>query len=263
VLLALNALVFTLMGLQLPAVLKGLGDFGAGELCIWALLLTGAVVAIRFVWMFPATWLPRRLIPGLAKRDPMPSVGTIIVLGWTGMRGIVSLATALALPVTLANGETFVERPLIIFLSYAVILLTLVIPTITLPPLLRYLKLEDGDEGQDDEVKARIAMARAASGHLSRLREGKAYSETVLSEVARRYQRQLDRIVPNLEPNAYSAINLPDQQSRSLMLELFESERSVLHELRSHGELYDEVYHRLGEELDLEALRVRRNMRPI
>lgn len=262
-LLTLNALVFTLIGLQLPTVLNGLGDFRPSELCIWALVLTAAVVAIRFLWVFPASWLPRTLISGLAKRDPMPPVGAIIVLGWTGMRGIVSLATALALPVTLANGEVFMERPLIIFLAYAVILLTLILPTITLPTLLRFLKLEDRDERQDDEIKARIAMARAASGHLSRLRQGNTYNDTVVSEVAGRYQRQLDRMVPNLQSNAYSFINPSDQQSRSLMLELFESERHVLHELRSRGELYDEVYHRLSDELDLDALRVRRNMRPL
>lgn len=227
------------------------------------MVLTCAVVAIRFVWVFPATWLPRVLIPGLARRDPMPSVGTIIVLGWTGMCGIVSLATALALPMTLAHGEPFVERPLIIVLAYAVILLTLVIPTLTLPGLLRYLKLEDPDAGQDDEVKARIAMARAAAGQLSRMREGNRYSKTVLSEIARRYDRQLERLLPNLESNAYSSVIPSDQQSRLLMLELFESERRVLHELRSGGELHDEVFHRLSDELDLEALRVRSNMRPI
>lgn len=262
-LLALNALVFTLIGLQLPTVLNGLGDFRPGELCIWALVLTAAVIAIRFLWVFPASWLPRVLIPGLARRDPMPPVGAIIVLGWTGMRGIVSLATALALPVTLENGEVFAERALIIFLAYAVILLTLIVPTITLPPLLRFLKLEDRDERQDDEIKARIAMARAAADHIARLRAGSRYSADVLGEAVSRYERQLDRMLPNLESNAYSSINPIDQQHRSLMLELLESERHILHELRSVGELYDEVYHRLSDELDLDALRVRRNMRPI
>lgn len=263
VLLALNALVFTLIGLQLPTVLGGLGAFQTRELCLWAFVLTGAVITIRFAWMFPATWLPRVLIPGLAKRDPMPPVGAIVVLGWMGMRGIVSLATALALPMVLPNGDFFVERPLIIFLAYSVILLTLIVPTMTLPTLLRFLKLETDDERRDEEVKARIAMARAATGHIARLRAGHTYSDALLSEVARRYQRQLDRIAPNLESNAYSSLNPSEQQSRLLMLELFESERTVLHELRSHGELYDEVYHRLGEELDLEVLRIRRNMRPM
>jgi CPA1 family monovalent cation:H+ antiporter len=227
------------------------------------LILTFVVIAIRFVWVFPATWLPRVLIPGLAKRDPMPPVGAVIVVGWTGMRGIVSLAAALALPATLSDGRTFAERPLIVFLAYAVILLTLIIPTITLPPLLRFLKLEDSNERQNDEVKARIAMAQAATGHIAQLREKDSYGGALLSDFESRYQRQLNRLAPNLETNAYSVLDPAEQQRRSLLLELFELERDILHELRSQGDMYDEVYHQLGEELDLEALRVRRNMRPI
>jgi CPA1 family monovalent cation:H+ antiporter len=193
----------------------------------------------------------------------MPSLGALVVLGWTGMRGIVSLATALALPLTLANGQPFQERPLIIFLAYAVILLTLVIPTLTLPALLRYVRLGEQDEREQEEIRARLAMARAATDQIARLRAEATFSEAVLNEIARRYERQLNRMAPNLETNASSSIVPSEQQSRALMLELFEAERRVIHELRSRGELYDEVYHQLGEELDLESLRVRRNMRPI
>jgi CPA1 family monovalent cation:H+ antiporter len=263
ILLAANALVFTLIGLQLPTILKDLEDLRLGVLCWWALILTLALIAIRFVWVFPATWLPRVVVPGLAKRDPMPRVGAIIVIGWTGMRGIVSLAAALALPEAFPDGRLFAERPILVFLSYAVILLTLIIPTVTLPLLLRYLKLEDQNGRQDDEVKARIAMARSAANHLLQLCEKGTHAEEVLSDFLRRYQRQLDRLTPNLESNAYSSLDLTEQQRRALLLELFELERGVLHELRSRGELYDDVYHHLGDELDLEALRVRRNMRPI
>ena len=163
VLLAVNALVFTLIGLQLPTVLKGIGDLRLQQLCVWALVLTVAVIVIRFVWMFPAAWLPRKLVPGLAKRDPMPSFGELVVLGWTGMRGIVSLAAALALPATLANGEPFVERPLIIFLAYAVTLLTLIVPTVTLPLLLKYFGICDHHARLGEEVRARMAMSEAAT----------------------------------------------------------------------------------------------------
>ena len=255
-------MVFTLIGLQLPSVLKGLDRFLPSDLCRWGLILTFAVIAIRFLWVFPASWLPRRIFPGLAKRDPMPSMAALIVLGWTGMRGIVSLATALALPGTLANGEAFSERPLIIFLAYVVILLTLIIPTITLPILLRFLPLQDRDESLEDEVKARISMARAALGHLSRLSSEDRVEESLLAEISGRYQRQLDRIIPNLESSPYSSIDPSEQRSRLLLLEVLESERNVLHELRSLGQLYDEVYHRLSDELDIEVLRLRRNLRP-
>lgn len=262
-LLAVNAFVFTMIGLQLPTILRQLGDVQLTQVCIWSLILTFGVIAIRFLWVFPATWLPRILVPGLAKRDPMPRAGAIVVIGWTGMRGIVSLAAALALPETLPDGRLFAERPLIIFLVYAVILLTLTIPTLTLPALLRFLKLEDPDERHNDEVKARVAMAQAAADRISQLREKSTYNENLLGDFDRRYQRQLNRLAPNLESNAYSSLDPTEQQRRALLLELFESERGVLHQLRSGGDLYDEVYHHLGDELDLEALRVRRNMRPM
>jgi Na+/H+ antiporter len=262
-LLAVNALVFTMIGLQLPVILHGLGDLRLAELCRWAVILTCALVAIRFVWVFPATWLPRVLVPGLAKRDPMPSVGVIVVMGWTGMRGVVSLAAALTLPVTLADGSAFAERPLIIFLAYAVILLTLVIPTLTLPVLLRFLNLKDPQERHDEEARARVAMAQAAADRVAQLRESKPHCETWLSELDSGYKRQLKRLAPNLESNAHSLLDPEDQKRRHLQLELFESERGILHDLRSRGDLYDDVYHRLGDELDLEALRVRRNMRPM
>lgn len=262
-LLAVNALVFALIGLHLPAIVEGLGDFRVSELVVWALTLTFAVIVVRFLWVFPVTWLPRLLVPGLAKRDPMPPLGSIVVIGWTGMRGIVSIAAALALPRTLANGEPFVERPLIIFLAYAVVLLTLIIPTLTLPLLLKYLTLEDSNTRHDDEVKARLAMARAAVKHISKLRSRAAYDDELLNDLETRYQRQINRLRPNLESQAFSVLDPAEQQRRAILLELFELERGVLHELRSRGELYDDVYHHLGEELDLEALRVRRNMRPL
>ena len=263
VLLATNALVFTLIGLELPTILKGLGDLPVDQLLAWAGVIMCALIVIRFAWVFPAAWLPRALVPGLAKRDPMPSVGALVVIGWTGMRGIVSLAAVLALPQTLGDGSPFVERPLLVFLAYAVILLTLIVPTITLPLLLRFLNIEDPSERQDDEVRARVAMSEAAIEHLARLREEQKYDDTVLENLVSRYERQVNRLAPNLENNAYSVLDPTEQQSRVLLLKLLELERGILHELRSQGELYDEVYHLLGDELDREALRVRRNMRAI
>ncbi len=106
-------------------------------------------------------------------------------------------------------------------------------------------------------------MAQAAADRLSQLRDTDSYGKTLLSDFDNRYQRQLNRLLPNLETNAYSALDPADQQRRALLLELIELERDILHDLRSRGDLYDEVYHHLGDELDLEALRVRRNMRPI
>ena len=262
-LLAINALVFTLIGLELPEILQGLGGLRLAQLCAWAVILTFTLIAIRFVWVFPATWLPRFLIPGLARRDPTPPVGSIVVLGWTGMRGIVSLAAALALPTIYGDGQIFAERPLIIFLAYAVILLTLIVPTITLPLLLRFLKLEDRNERQDDEVKARIAMAQAAADHIARLRVRNTYSEELLIDIHRRYQRQIDRLAPNLESNAYSSLDPLEQQSRVLMLELFESERRDPASTPFRRRVVRRDLSPARRRARPRGIRVRRNMRPL
>ena len=110
----------------------------------------------------------------------MPSVGAIVVLGWTGMRGIVSLAAALALPATLADGEPFAERPLIVFLAYAVILLTLIIPTMTLPLLLKYFGICDHHARLGEEVRARLAMSEAATEYLAAVARTAAIADALL-----------------------------------------------------------------------------------
>ena len=128
---------------------------------------------------------------------------------------IVSLAAALALPLTLSDGHRFEERSLLLFLTYAVIVLTLIIPTTTLPLLLRFLNLESGTERQDDEVKARLAMAEAAKKHLAQLREKNKYGESLLGDFEHRYERQINRLRPNLESNAYSPLDPSEQQLRT------------------------------------------------
>ena len=230
---------------------------------MWALVLTVAVIVIRFVWMFPAAWLPRKLVPGLAKRDPMPSFGELVVLGWTGMRGIVSLAAALALPATLANGEPFVERPLIIFLAYAVTLLTLIVPTVTLPLLLGILESAittcdwRGSEGADCDVRGGDAIIWSGCADKASI------ATRCSTDVAKRYEGQLNRLRPNLDTNASSLLDPTDQQTPQAATG---GARVGARHAASDAvadELYDEYFHQLSDELDLEALRVRRNMRPL
>ena len=212
-LLAVNALVFTMIGLQLPTILEGLKGRSLSELCLWALVLTLAVIVIRFLWVFPATWLPV-LVPGLANEIQCLRSERSLSSAGPGCEVSCRLPRLWHCQQHFRMEEPFAERPLIIFLAYAVILLTLIIPTLTLPPLLRFLKLQDGNERQDDEVRARIAMARTAADRLSQLRDTDLYGKTLLSDFDNRYQRHLNRLLPNLETNAYSALDRADQQRR-------------------------------------------------
>jgi Na+/H+ antiporter len=257
VIFVLNAFVFTLIGLQLPTVIRHLAAYPWTQLIKDGAILSSVVILIRFAWVFPAAYLRRWLIPGLLKRDPMPSWQTLTILAWTAMRGIVTLAAALALPTHLPNGEPFPFRDLLIFLAYVVILVTLLLPSFTLPWLLRRLGLHAGDENQRDELLARIAAIEAALRGLDSVGDPTIYPDGALDRVRSRYSRRLDTLRSNLSPQAFSPIVAEDQQMRRLMRDLIKWERGALENLRRGGEIHDEIFHSLARELDIEELRLR------
>src|SRR5439155_11485482 len=139
-----------------------------GELVADGAIVSAAVILTRMVWIYPATYLPRLLFPAIRRRDPYPPWQGPTLLGWCGLRGAVSLAAALALPLTTDTGAAFPQRDLIIFLAFCVILSTLVLQGLTLPVLIRVLGLEDDGTEEREEAKARVHAAEAA---LSRLEE--------------------------------------------------------------------------------------------
>jgi monovalent cation/hydrogen antiporter len=132
-LFVVNGLVFTLIGLQMPAVIAGLDQYSWAQLALYSISVTLVVIAVRFVWMFLVTYIPRKLFRSAPATDPLPPWGVISIVGWMGMRGIVSLAAALSIPLTSAGGAEFPFRNLWIFITYVVILVTLIIPATTLP----------------------------------------------------------------------------------------------------------------------------------
>ena len=133
------------------------------------------VIVVRMIWVFPATYLPRMLIPGLKERDPAPPSQIVVIIGWAGMRGVVSLAAALALPLTIEGGARSPARDLLQFLTFAVILVTLVGQGLTLPWLIRRLGVGDDGSEQHDEIHAREAATRRRwSGWKSWWRSGRA-----------------------------------------------------------------------------------------
>ena len=146
----LNALVFVLIGLQLPVVLKTL-DWPWPVVVDGIFATFGTVVVVRLAWMFPGAYLPRLLSPKFRASHPNPPWQSVVVLGWAGMRGVVSLAAALSLPLALADGRPFPARSLIIFITFAVILGTLVFQGLTLAPLVRWLRVEEDHSGGHGE----------------------------------------------------------------------------------------------------------------
>jgi CPA1 family monovalent cation:H+ antiporter len=252
VLFIINGFVFTMIGLQLPGVIAQLDAYSWKQLLVYALAINVTVVLIRYAWIFPATYLPRWIVPSLSRTDPAPNWRPVVILGWMGMRGIVSLAAALALP------ADFPHRHLLIFLTYSVILGTLIVPPLTLPMILRRLKIQGGNEQRREEAIARHAATKAALDRLTKLtEENGAYSAAHIQNIRARYEKRLKTIEPNLTENAYSAIDMDDQRLRRLLQNVIGWERDALKTLRQDGSIHDEIFHSLSYELDLEDLRLR------
>ncbi|HEX8766504.1 MAG TPA: Na+/H+ antiporter, partial [Candidatus Acidoferrum sp.] len=159
----LNGVVFILIGLQLPYILQGIPTIGLGQLIVHGLELSAIVVLLRMMWIFPgasiSNWIQTRI---RHRHDPAPSPKALFAVGWAGMRGVVALAAAISLPETLKNGSPFPQRNVIIFLTYCVIFVTLVLQGLTLPPLLRFLGLAGASGVNREEVNARREMIEAA-----------------------------------------------------------------------------------------------------
>jgi monovalent cation/hydrogen antiporter len=165
-------MVFLLIGLQLPVVLHGIRSIPATELFISAGQLASSLILLRLLWVLPATYIGYYARQHFFHQaEERPSLRATFVLDWTGMRGVVSLAAALALPSTLANGEAFAQRDALISLTSATISVTLILQGLTLPPLIRFLKLPSSDAQQAEEREARRRMLSATVKRLRELRE--------------------------------------------------------------------------------------------
>jgi monovalent cation/hydrogen antiporter len=242
-----NGLAFILIGLQLPAVLEAISDLSAGELLGLAAAVCLTVVVVRLLWVFPATYLPRILIPGLASRDPAPPAGTVLILGWAGMRGAVSLAAALALP------SDVPQRDLLIFLTFAVIVVTLVGQGLTLPWLIRRVGLGDDGSVEHEELHAREAAAEAALARLEELRAEVPGHVPLIEQLREQYLHRTEHYERAHDPEAE-----PDEEERdhqAIRAAVLDAERYSIIDLRDRGVIGDETLRRVERDIDLEAVR--------
>ncbi|MEU5944899.1 Na+/H+ antiporter [Micromonospora sp. NPDC047465] len=250
----LEGLVFLLVGLQLPEVLRELDEPAGFLVAITAAVLL-AVFLTRFVWLFPATYLAR-LVPRIRRRESPPSPRYPIVLGWAGMRGVVTLAAALALPLTLADGRSY-PRALFIWLAFAVIVVTLVGQGATLPLVARRMQLPPDDPVQDALSAAGVQQqaSRAARERLD------ALADTAPAPVVERLRRALDERT-NLawERLGGTARETPSQAYGRLRQEMIDAEREVFRDARDSGRIPEEVLVRAYRELDLEESLLRREV---
>ncbi|MGH3034882.1 MAG: Na+/H+ antiporter [Gaiellaceae bacterium] len=252
----LNALLFALIGLQLPAILDALSGISTGTLIRYAVLVTAAVIGARFFWVFATTYLPRLLLRRARERDPAPAWQAATILTWSGMRGAVSLAAALALPLTTDAGRSFPDRELIVFLTFAVILGTLVVQGLTLPGLISLLGLEDDRLAEKEEAKARIHAAEAALARLEELLEEEWVLEDTADRLRGLYNFRRERFRSRFDAESDRAIEDRSANYQRLRHELLEAERRAVLELRRSGRIDDEVMRQVVRDLDLEDARL-------
>ncbi len=256
---ALNAILFVLVGLQFPEVLRRVGEqFSVGEIVGYGLLVSAVVVAVRMAWQF-LPGLLGRFAEGAGRWSPGQNWRENAMIGWSGMRGAVSLAAALALPFTLDSGAPLGSRDLIIYLTVAVIFVTLVGQGLTLPWVVRRLGLGTTAAWSADEALARLAGAQAA---LDRLEEIQATEPGVPDNVIERlreiYQARFARCVSSLSgEDAGTPIEDPLSGFRRVREELIDRERVSLLEMRNTGRVKQDIFRRIQADLDLDEARLR------
>jgi monovalent cation/hydrogen antiporter len=246
----LNALLFVLVGLQLPVVIDALGDVPAARLLGYATLVSLTVIALRFAWVFAVLHAPK----WIARR--MSNWRGAVFLSWAGMRGAVSLAAALALPLETDAGTPFPGRNLILFLTFSVILATLVGQGLTLPFVIRMLGLEEDGIDEREDAKARIHAAEAALARLEELVGEDWVREDTAERMRGTYRFRTTRFRARLDDGDDGAVESRSQDYQRLRRELLDAERQALTELRYSGAISNDVWLRVGRDLDLEDTRL-------
>jgi CPA1 family monovalent cation:H+ antiporter len=261
VIFILNGLIFILIGLQLRSVMQGITDYPVSALIFYGLSVSAVVIVVRFVWVVPAALLPRwlsRRIRETEKFDPR----NMVVFGWAGMRGVVSMAAALALPLTLAGGAPFPHRNLVIFLTFCVILSTLVLLGFTLPWIIRKMKLQPHSI-VTEEYDVRTKVVTTAIDHIEE--NLSLMPDELLNNIKSKYEVKYNRLQKTDLPANYFgggktlAGNIFNEFSK-MQIDLIGVERKTLEYLHRKGEASEEILRKMERELDLEETRLNMEM---
>lgn len=250
VVFVLNGLIFILVGLQLRSIVQQLRDGTLTSMLLYAAILSITLIITRFAWVFPGTYLPR-LPAKVRARDPFPPWQHAVIVAWCGMRGGVSLATALALP------EGFPQRNNIIFLTFVIILVTLVLQGLSLPLLIRTLKVVDDGKAEREENKARLKAAQAAQLRLQSLAQEGSVAPMLVEKLSRQYESRVRRYSARYQGEPDDEVEDHFTQFGQLEQDMLETELKALIQLRNDNVINDEVLRRVQRDLDFELLRLR------
>ena len=250
----LNGLVFVLIGLQLPWILGSIHGYSRAKMITDGAIFSAVLILLRLIWVFPGYWMAnfvRCRIRHIREKPPRPR--EVFVVGWTGMRGVVSLAAALALPAVLADGSPFPQRDFLVFLTFCVILVTLVLQGVTLAPLVRALGLEGSAGPSCEEKEARRLVLEAAVSHLEVTKaERPGVDDEIFEDLIGHYRHRLASLDPAAADPEYVTRHLSFTE---ISRETTAIERDTVVRLRNEGRINDQVLRRIERELDLNESR--------
>lgn len=250
----IEGVLFLMIGFQTRLLVEKSKELPVVEILTAIGIVSAIVVAARFIWVFPGTYLTRLFSKRLAARDPLPSWRAVVVIGFTGIRGVVSLAVALAVPLTLPNGQEFPHRDLILFVTFGVIFVTLVGIGLTLPLLVKMLGLSkhgqfEAIHEREAEIAARRDIIQKARGSLDKIIKERNLPEGLARFLEARHETRM-RALP--EPPSEKGGITPATQGAALVREIITIERTYLHKLLRDGKITDETRRRIERDLDLE-----------
>ena len=252
----LESAVFALIGLQLPVVLKGLGEYRGLDAAWYAIAVFLVVVVTRFVWVYPAAFIPRIMSARIREREESPTWKGAMTTAWAGMRGVVSLAIAFSIPLTVHGGDPFPQRNLILFLTFTTVIGTLVVQGLSLPPIIRLLKFPGRDQQAETlaEANAQAQASRVAEKRLEALLEDErnALPPPLADRLREVLERRRNAVWERLGATNPVTGETVDDTYRRLSREMISAERSMFVRLRDGRYIDDEMLRTLLRRLDLE-----------
>ncbi len=258
----LNGLVFILIGLQLPVIINGLNGYSIGEAIFYGLVISLAAIIIRLLWVFPATYIPRYLFKSIRDGEPNPGFNGAFVVGWAGMRGVVSLAAALNIPLLLNDGTAFPHRNLILFITFIVILVTLVLQGLSLPAIIRRMNMEAPKEDipeEEQDSAIRIRLINAALIVINENYRKEASENKLVGNLRTVLETNIIHIIERLNSMEYEAEDRAERAVyKKIYTHILEAQRRELVALRREKIYNDDEIRKHQNQLDIEEIRLKR-----
>lgn len=260
VIFILNGIIFILIGLELPIIVEGLNGYSISEGIRYGLIISALTILIRFIWVYPAAFVPRWLSKSIRAKEPSPGWQGPLLISWAGMRGVVSLASALSVPMLLDNGQNFPQRNLILFITFVVILVTLVVQGLSLPFLIRFARIREIDElipAEEQEAAIRLRLMRSALERLNREHAPHISANELVENLKKRLENDISLTHQRLESLECDTMEKAGiEQYNRVLLDLIQAQRSELAKIHHERIFEHEVVRKQENQLDLDEARL-------